>query len=106
MTGRRSADATARAVGRKLDDPEAVIEAKVGVEPPTELRVKLFRAVDIRDGDDDNLELHVDSRDAVASILRTALVLMAASCVVSFLCLHCDRTEWPIISFLEVSNQT
>ena len=33
---------------------------EVGVEPPPELRVELFRAVDIRDGDDDDLELQVD----------------------------------------------
>jgi hypothetical protein len=40
-----------------LDDPEAVIEAKVGVEPPTQALVELLRAIDIRDGDDDRFEL-------------------------------------------------
>jgi hypothetical protein len=59
----------------------------VGVEPPAEFGVELLGAVDIRDGDDDDLELHVDWRDAV-SMPRTAFVLIAASCVVSFSCLH------------------
>ena len=64
-SGRRSIPSRAPGPGRrKLDDPEAIIEAKVGVEPPTEPRVELLRAVDIRDGDDDHFELHVDPRDA------------------------------------------
>jgi len=36
--------------------------AKSGVEPPPEVCVKLLRAVDIRDGDYDDLELHVGVR--------------------------------------------
>src|SRR5438128_1623906 len=48
---------------RELDDPEAVIEGKVGVEPPPEAPIELLRAVDIRDGDDDRLELQVDVFD-------------------------------------------
>ena len=36
----------------------------VGVEPPPEPPVELLRAVDIRDGDDDHLELRLDSCDA------------------------------------------
>ena len=43
----------------ELDDPE-VAAAEVGVEPPAEALVELLRPVDIRDGDDDGLELHVD----------------------------------------------
>ena len=38
---------------RELDDPEAVIEGEVGVEPPPEVPVELLRAVDIGDRDDD-----------------------------------------------------
>ena len=45
---------------RELDDPEAVVDGEVGVEPPPEAAVELLRAVDVRDGDDDDLELHVD----------------------------------------------
>jgi len=33
------------------------------VQPPPEPPVKLFRAVDVRNGDDDHLQLHVDFRD-------------------------------------------
>ena len=45
---------------RELDHAQVVTAGEVGVEPPPELRVELLRAVDIRDGDDDDLELHVD----------------------------------------------
>ena len=44
---------------RELDQPEVVAGGDVGVEPPAEARVELLRAVDVRDGDDDHLELHV-----------------------------------------------
>ncbi len=47
----------------ELDDPEAVLEGEVGVEPPPEARVELLRPVDVRDGDDDDFELHVESPD-------------------------------------------
>ena len=56
---RAELDRARRARRRELDDPEAVIEGEVGVEPPSEPPVELLRAVDIRDGDDDHLELHV-----------------------------------------------
>ena len=45
---------------RELDQAEVVTGGDVGVEPPAEARVELLRAVDIRDGDDDHLELRVD----------------------------------------------
>ena len=61
---RAELDRAPRAGRRELDDPEAVIEGEVGVEPPPEPPVELLRAVDIRDGDDDHLELHVDVLDA------------------------------------------
>ena len=38
---------------------KSVTSGVVGVEPPPEPPVELLRAVDIRDGDDDHLELHV-----------------------------------------------
>jgi len=61
---RAELDRATRAGRRELNDPKAVIEAKISVEPPTELPVKLLRALNIRDWDDDDLELQLDSRDA------------------------------------------
>jgi len=49
---------------RELYDSETVIEKEVGVESPAELSVEVLRAVDIRDGDDNRLQLQVDCRDA------------------------------------------
>jgi hypothetical protein len=54
----------------------------VGIEPPPEPPIELLRTVDIRDRDDDDFELHVDSPafgSLVASLIRTGLVLMTAS---------------------------
>jgi hypothetical protein len=65
-TGRGRGDVRAerdRAAGarrRVLDDAEDVSGGDVGVEPPPDAPVELLRSVDVRDGDDDNLELHVD----------------------------------------------
>ena len=53
---------TSRPRWSKLHDSEAVIETEVGVEPPPEVPVELLRAVDIRNGDDEHLEFHVNSR--------------------------------------------
>src|SRR6266478_2742370 len=49
---------------RELDHAEVFTAVVVGVEPPPEPPVELLRAVYIRDGDDDYLELHGDPRDA------------------------------------------
>ena len=46
---RAELDRAARAGRRELDDPEAIIDREVGVEPPSETPVELLRAVDIRD---------------------------------------------------------
>ena len=84
--GRRRGDVLAeddRAPGagrRELDHAEVFTVVVVGVEPPPELRVELLRAVDIRDGDDDDLELHVDWRDAGVD---TADCVGAHSCLLS-----------------------
>src|SRR5581483_5307082 len=48
-------DRAPRAGRRVLDDPEAVIEGEVGVEPPPQPFVELLRAVDVRDRYDDHL---------------------------------------------------
>src|SRR6476660_5776462 len=53
---------TTRAGRRELDHAEITPVVVVCVEPPTELRVELFRAVDIRDRNNNDLELHVDRR--------------------------------------------
>jgi hypothetical protein len=56
---RAELDRAAGARRRELDDAEVVTGGEVGVEPPAEASVELLRAVDIRDGDDHHLELHV-----------------------------------------------
>src|SRR5712692_7761245 len=58
---------------RKLDRAPVVTVGEVGVEPPPEPPIELLRAVDIRDRDDDDLELHVDSRDARRVVTRFGL---------------------------------
>src|SRR5215470_9647668 len=45
---------------RELDYAEVVFVGEVGVEPPSELRVELLRPIHIRNGQNDNLELHVN----------------------------------------------
>src|SRR5271166_4178691 len=68
--GRRRGDVLAeddratRARRRELDHAEVGAVVVVGVETPPEPPVELLRSVDIRDGDDDYLELCIDSRDA------------------------------------------
>src|SRR5271166_2536696 len=47
---------------RELHDPEAVVVGEVGVEPPSEAGVERLGAVGVSHGDDDDLELQVDSR--------------------------------------------
>jgi hypothetical protein len=42
-----------------LGDPESVVEWEICIEPPPKLCVKRFRAINIRDWNDDHLELHV-----------------------------------------------
>ena len=48
---------------RELDQAEIFAGGAVNVEPPSDPLVKRLRAIDIRNGDDDDLELHVNSRD-------------------------------------------
>src|ERR1051326_6181055 len=45
---------------RKLDHAVVAAGREVGIEPPAEFRVKLLCTVDVRDGNDNHLELHVD----------------------------------------------
>src|SRR5262249_37440280 len=79
---RAELDRALRAGRRELHDPEAVIEAEVGVEPPTEVPIELLRVVDIRDGNDDGLELQVDVLNAcVADRVVTTEFIDAHSCL-------------------------
>jgi hypothetical protein len=68
-----------------LDNPEAVIEAKVGVEPPTEPLVELRRSLGVRDGNDDYLQLHIDCRDARVDGVVTANWCRAHGYLLSFM---------------------
>src|SRR6202453_626402 len=52
---------------RELDQAEIFGGGAVNVEPPSDPLVKRPRAIDIRNGDDDDLELHVNPRDARVS---------------------------------------
>ena len=65
-----------------LDHPKAVVKGEVGVEPPSETTVKFLRAVDIRDRNDDHLQLHVDAGD-FARVAATDIRTTVASSVVS-----------------------
>src|SRR6185312_1084725 len=53
-----------RAWGCELDDAKAVHRGDVVVEPPTQACIEVLGSVNVGDGDDLDLELHVDPRDA------------------------------------------
>src|SRR5262245_29641161 len=53
-------DRAGRAWRRELYDPEIVTPGDIGVEPPTQAAVKALGAIDVRNGDDDDLELQVE----------------------------------------------
>ena len=57
-------DRARRAGRRELDDAETIIEAEVGVEPPAEPAVEGLGPIDVRDRDDDRLELQVEGARA------------------------------------------
>jgi hypothetical protein len=64
---------------RELNHAEVGTVVIVGVEPPPEAPVELLRAVDIRDGDDDHLELRLDS--FVAARVVTTKFVRAYGCL-------------------------
>src|SRR5207253_7537996 len=68
-----------RAGRRELDPTPVVTSGEIGVEPPPEPGVELFRAVDIRNRDDDHLKLHVDSHG-----IRVCGWFIVADCTQSF----------------------
>jgi len=66
--------------GRELDHAVVVAAGEVGIEPPPEVRVEILRAIGVRNRDDDDLELHVDFRDAARVV--PAYCLGAHGCLV------------------------
>src|SRR5262249_7096577 len=58
---RAELDRAPRAGRRELDDPKSVVEWKIRIEPPPKFCIKRFRAINIRDWNDDHLELHIHS---------------------------------------------
>jgi len=70
---------------------EAVIEAKVGIEPPPELAVELFRPLDIRDRNDDRLELHVDFGDVRLAGRLVTTAFLFEICHGFLLCVHLSQ---------------
>ncbi len=52
-----------------LYDAKIVSHNEIVVEPPSEPCVELLCTVDVRDGDERDLELHVDSRDTGVILL-------------------------------------
>jgi hypothetical protein len=53
-------DRGAGAGGRELDHAPVAARREVGIEPPAEAGVESLGAIDVGNGDDDDLELHVD----------------------------------------------
>src|ERR1700722_1598504 len=68
---------------RELHDPEAVVEGKVGVEPPSEGGVERLGAVGISHGDDDRLELQTDSCATFRRRCSSRSPLVGSSCIVA-----------------------
>src|SRR5579864_5667952 len=64
---RAELDRAPRAGRRELDDPESVVEWEICIEPPPKPCVERFRAINIRDWNDDHLELHVHFRGTCAA---------------------------------------
>ncbi len=76
-------DRAPRARRRELDHAEVFTVVVVGVEPPTEPSVELLRAVEIRDGDDDYLKLHVHFR-GIAPLSGSLLVALKVDILFSY----------------------
>jgi hypothetical protein len=57
-----------RAWRREVHDPKLIVFHEIDVEPPTQLRIKLLRAVDVRHGNDDDLQFHVDRSLSIAHV--------------------------------------
>src|SRR5260370_404379 len=55
--------------GRELDDANVLCRGVIRVEPPTQELVELLGSLDVGHGNDVNLEVHGDSRDAGVRLL-------------------------------------
>jgi hypothetical protein len=44
----------------ELHDPERVTDDEIDIESPAQVPVKMFGAIDVRNRDDDDLELHIN----------------------------------------------
>jgi len=75
---RAELDRAPRSGRRELNDPEAVIEGEVGVEPPPEFPVEPFARSTSETGMTITSSF-MSSVASLASLVRTSLVLMAAS---------------------------
>src|SRR5215217_8231451 len=53
-------DRARRAWRRELDAPKRVTDHEVGIEAPAQVDVETLSAIDVRNRDDDDLELHID----------------------------------------------
>src|SRR6267378_2982733 len=56
---RAELDRAPRAGRRELDDPEAIIESEIGVQPPPQALVEALGAIDVGHRNDDDLELQI-----------------------------------------------
>jgi hypothetical protein len=83
-------DRGGRAGRSELDGAEGVADDEVGVESPAELAIEPLGAIDIRNRDDDDLELHVDG--ARRSVRDRSLAGLQGFCCVR----HCSsfRVSW------------
>ena len=85
--GRRDAraevDRARRAWRRELHDPKRVADDEVGIEPPAQAAVKALGAIDVRNRNDDDLELHIDRPsggcDASRSITVSSWLMTVSS---------------------------
>ena len=79
---RAELDRARRAGRRELDDPEAVVEGEIGVQPPPQAPVEALGAIDVGHRNDDDLELQIDRRGS----RDLGRVFIARLCAAA----HCD----------------
>jgi hypothetical protein len=72
-----------RAGGRELHDPERVALGDVGIEPPPQAAVKALGSLDVRNGDHDDFELHVEHARVRGLECRSAVRLCSGGHVFS-----------------------
>ena len=91
---------------RELDDPEAVVEGEVGVEPPTEAAVELLRAIDVRHRNHDDLELQVDGSRGGTFSRRLIVSLGTAHLDLPGAAFHCsDTPNMPLLRAIGIRRR-